>query len=198
MQTETNTDHISQYIEASLTGDHQAFALLVKMHEPMLLAFAFYRLPYAEEATEAVQDTFVRAFEQLTDFRPEMDFGTWLRSICRFMILSRVKAYIRRKVKHDDYKGQLAALAVQHIAASPADDSPDDGDLLVHLNLCKEGLSETNQTLINDRYMQSLSIQQISEKTGRTETWVTSTLHRVRSALRTCIEKRMKEHSDEK
>ncbi len=197
MQTETNIDHTSQYIQEALAGDHRAFAQLVEMHEPMLQAFALYRLPYAEEATEAVQDTFVRAFEQLAYFRAETDFGTWLRSICRFMILSRVKTYLRRKVKLDDYKGQIAALAVEHIFSSSADDNPDDNDLLVHLIQCKEGLSETNQTLINDRYMQSLSIQQISEKTGRTETWVTSTLHRVRSALRTCIEKRIKEPSDE-
>ncbi|MBN2786201.1 MAG: sigma-70 family RNA polymerase sigma factor, partial [Pontiellaceae bacterium] len=138
-----------------------------------------------------------RAYEQIAELRPESDFGTWIRSICRFMILTRVKKYTRQKAKHDNYKEQLAVLAVRHIAESAAfRDS--DADLLAHLNSCRETLSDTNQSLINDRYEASLSIQQISEKTGRTETWVTSTLHRVRSALRTCIEKKTKEPSDEK
>ncbi len=197
MQTLTNIGQEKEHIQASLEGDHQAFAELVKLHEPMLLAFALYRLPYFDEAAEAVQDTFVRAFEQLSTFRPDADFGTWLRSICRFMILSRVKTYTRRKTKHDDYKQQLTAIAIQHLAATPDTASPNE-DLLTHLSACTKSLSDNNQTLINDRYKQSLSIQQISEKTGRTKTWVTSTLHRVRSALRTCIENKIKEQSDEK
>lgn len=197
MQIHTDTDQVTHYIQASLAGDQLAFGELVKMHEPMLMAFALYRLPFAEEAAEAVQDSFVRAFQQLSEFRIGSDFGTWLRSICRFMILSRVKAYTRRKTKHDDYKGQLNMLAAHHLSTLPAAATPDD-NLLDHLTECIQGLSHANQILINDRYRQSLSIQQISEKTGRTETWVTSTLHRVRSALRTCIEKKIKEQSNER
>ncbi len=193
MHTQTDSGQIMQHIKASLAGDDEAFAELVKLHEPMLLAFAHYRLPQSEEAVEAVQDTFVRAFEQLSDFRPDADFGIWLRTICRYMILSRVKTYNRRKIKHDDYKGQLIALALQHLA-EPPETSP---DLLPCLNTCTQELSEANQTLIHDRYTQALSTQQISEKTGRTVTWVTSTLHRVRSALRTCIENKIKEQTGE-
>ncbi|MBN2704268.1 MAG: sigma-70 family RNA polymerase sigma factor [Pontiellaceae bacterium] len=194
MQINTETKSIEETIQAAQKGDLQAFGEVVKTYEPMLRAFALYRLPYPNEAAEAVQDTFVRAHEQLAEFRSGADFGAWLRSICRYMILSRVKSYTRRKVKHDDYKSQIAAIAVQHLATA---EEPDGDHLLTHLNQCREGLSETNQSLIRDRYTQALSIQQISEKTGRTETWVTSTLHRVRSALRTCIEKRIKEPSDE-
>jgi RNA polymerase sigma-70 factor (ECF subfamily) len=193
MRTQTDSGQVMQHIKASLAGEDGAFAELVKIHEPMLLAFAHYRLPQSEEAVEAVQDTFVRAFEQLPDFRPDADFGTWLRTICRYMILSRVKTYNRRKIKHDDYKGQLVMLALQHLAGPP-ETSP---NLLLSLNACTQELSEVNQGLIHDRYTQALSTQQISEKTGRTVTWVTSTLHRVRSALRTCIENRMKESNHE-
>jgi len=49
----------------------------------MLLSFALYRLPAREEAIEAVQDSFIRAYQQLADFRLNADFGVWLRSICR-------------------------------------------------------------------------------------------------------------------
>jgi RNA polymerase sigma-70 factor (ECF subfamily) len=194
MLTIIETESIEETIQTAQTGDLQAFGELVKAYEPMLRTFALYRLPYSDEAAEAVQDTFVRAHEQLAEFRAGADFGAWLRSICRYMILSRVKSYTRRKIKHDDYKSQIAALAVEHLATV---DEPDCDQLLAHLSRCREGLSESNQNLVSDRYAQALSIQQISEKTGRTETWVTSTLHRVRSALRTCIEKRIKEQSDE-
>lgn len=195
MNAQTEAELTQQHIEATLAGDQKAFGELVKLHESMLLAFAHYRLPHAEEACEAVQDTFLRAYEQLADFDIEKDFGTWLRSICRYQILSRAKAHARRKIKHDDYKAQLTALAIQHLSAPPEPDPTQ--DLLAHLRTCTATLSETNQGLIHDRYAETLSTQQISEKTGRTVTWVTSTLHRVRSALRACIETKTKEQTDD-
>ena len=187
------TDDIQRgnLIQAASQGDLPAFGELVKQHEAMLLTFALYRLPQREEAVEAVQDTFIRAYEQLADFRMDGDFGTWLRSICRFMILTRAKTYSREKKKSDRYKSQLMALAVEYIESATAPEP--EHDLTAYLRNCTGELSEQNQALLRDRYTEELSTQQISEKTGRTLTWVTSTLHRVRSALRTCIETRMKE-----
>ncbi|WP_372806116.1 RNA polymerase sigma factor, partial [Pontiella sp.] len=107
------TDDIQRikWIKAATKGDLDAFGELVKQHESMLLSFALYRLPVREEAVEAVQDSFVRAYKQLSDFRLDGDFGTWLRSICRFMILTRSKNYVRRKKKSEHVNAQLMALA---------------------------------------------------------------------------------------
>lgn len=188
-------EQILEQVNRVRSGDIQAFAALVKSHEHMLLSFALYRLPQHEEALEAVQDSFIRAYEQLADFRTEADFGTWLRSICRYMILSRAKTYSRQKHKHDTYRMQIEALATQHMEQAEMPDSQQ--DLSLHLHHCTQQLSAQNQSLLNDRYTLKQSTQQISEKTGRTTTWVTSTLHRVRNALRTCIEHRIKESSNE-
>lgn len=186
---------IQSDIKAASQGDTAAFGRLVRSHERMLLTFAAYRLPVHEEACEAVQDTFIRAYAQLADFRVGADFGVWLRSICRFMILNRVNEYTRRKRKHDCYREQLAVLAVQSINADPQIDyTPDPYDRLTE---CTAQLSGQHRALIADRYHCALTIQEISKKTGRTHTWVTSTLHRVRSALRTCLEKHLKENSHE-
>jgi len=73
----------AQLIRAARNGDRGAYGELVKQHEAMLLSFALYRLPAREEAIEAVQDSFIRAYQQLADFRLNADFGVWLRSICR-------------------------------------------------------------------------------------------------------------------
>lgn len=182
-------------IKAAIKGDLDAFGELVRHHEAMLLSFALYRLPAREEAVEAVQDAFLRAYQQLADFRQEADFGAWLRSICRFMVLTRIKKYCREKAKSEKAKEQLMALALERIEATA---SPEPAhDLTAYLRACESELSEQNRALLHDRYTEELSPQQISEKTGRTNTWVTSTLHRVRGALRSCIEQRMKESNHE-
>ena len=103
MQTQTDPEQIGRHIQAARSGNPQAFGELVKMHEPMLRAFALYR----------------------------------------------AKAYVRRKTKDDDIKEQIRSLAFEHI--SEESDS-EDGDLLVHLNDCRQGLSETNRNLLANRY----------------------------------------------
>ena len=182
---------IESDINAAKHGDTAAFGRLIREHEKMLLAFALYRMPVREEAKEAVQDTFIRAYEQLGEFRTGADFGVWLRSICRYMILNRVHEYTRRKKKRDNYREQLSILAVQSL--NPDDNIDYTPDPYEQLAECMTKLNDQSRTLIEDRYTCALSIKEISEKTGRTTTWVTSTLHRVRGVLRTCIEKHLKE-----
>jgi len=182
-------------IKAAKCGDTVAFGRLIRAHEKMLLGYAAYRMPVREEAAEAVQDTFLRAFEQIADFRTGSDFGIWLRTICQYMILNRVHAYLRRKNKHESYKEQLTVLAVESVCDHACDDS--EADPLSQLSECMARLNDQSLELITDRYHNTLSIHEISKKTGRTPTWVTSTLHRVRSVLKTCIEQHLKEQNHE-
>ncbi|MFA7174753.1 MAG: sigma-70 family RNA polymerase sigma factor [Kiritimatiellia bacterium] len=182
-------------IKAAQDGDMPAFGRLVRQHEKMLLAFAVYRMPVREEAREAVQDTFIRAYEQIAEFRPDGDFGIWLRSICRYMVLNRVHEYTRRRRKQEDYRAQLAVLAVDTVSGNASTDYQSDS--LAQLSECLGKLNEQSQALIKERYHNTLSIHEISKKTGRTSTWVTSTLHRVRSVLKTCIEQNRKEQNNE-
>jgi len=73
-----------------LSGDRDAYSEIVAEHQGMLLAYAAFRIPDAALVDEVVQQTFIRAFEQLRDFQPDKDFGIWLRSICRFMIMAEL------------------------------------------------------------------------------------------------------------
>lgn len=182
MKTETD---INTLISRAAAGDLGAFSQLIKLHETDLLAFALYRMPVYEEAVEAVQDTFVRAHQQLAEFKTGGDFGTWLRAICRYQILTRAKTYSRRKAHHENYTAQIDLLTAQHLSEQDADPEQ---DLLATLKTCQQQLSDANRDLLQKRYTEQLSTKAMAEQTGRTETWVTSTLHRVRSALRTCIQ----------
>jgi RNA polymerase sigma-70 factor, ECF subfamily len=182
---------MNELISRAKTGDLHAFSELVQAHQKELLAFALYRIPNHEEAVEAVQDTFVRAYHQLAEFDSDGSFGTWLRAICRYMILSRAKTYSRQKVHQNRYQAQIDQLTAHYLADAEPDSEI---DLLAALKTCTTQLSESNQQLLQQRYTEQLSIREISEQIGRTETWVTSTLHRVRSALRTCIEKKESRH----
>lgn len=182
-----NAEHpeLKQRIDAAKAGDLESFNALVGQFQPMLMAFAAYRIANREEAREAVQDTFVRAYEQLAEFREDGDFGTWLRSICRFMVLSRINTLLRERSRKDDYRMQLDTIVAEHGRDTAADTG---GDPLAALSACLQELQTNSRNLIAERYENGLRCKEIAEKTGRTVTWVTSTLSRVRKALKTCVE----------
>ncbi len=68
-------------IEAVQAGDGKSFAYLVSRYERMAYTIAFRILGNREEAEEAAQDAFVRAYRALPRFRFESKFSTWLYRI---------------------------------------------------------------------------------------------------------------------
>lgn len=173
-------------IQQILAGDRDAYAELVDEHQSMLLAYAAYRVPDRDLAEEVTQQTFIRAYEQLADFRTGQDFGVWLRVICRYMILAELKKQTRGRANREKYAEVLRAeLMVQ--AMNNLDKLPD-GDIYAQLQACIEQLQPRASELINLKYTQDQSCREIAETTARSLTWVTSTLSRVRKALRQCLE----------
>jgi RNA polymerase sigma-70 factor (ECF subfamily) len=69
-------------------GDARAFERLYRAHVGRVRALAC-RLMGSEEADEATQDVFVRAWEKLGTFRGESAFGTWLHRLGVRVILTR-------------------------------------------------------------------------------------------------------------
>jgi RNA polymerase sigma-70 factor (ECF subfamily) len=62
-------------------GDADALNLLVERHYKRIYSLAFQMLGNAEDAADATQETFVKAFEQLRHFRGDASFSTWLHRI---------------------------------------------------------------------------------------------------------------------
>jgi RNA polymerase sigma-70 factor (ECF subfamily) len=70
-------------------GDRGAFDVLLARHRGWVLNLAYQMLGAADEAQDAAQEAFVRAFTHLKQFRGEATFGTWLRQIAVNECLNR-------------------------------------------------------------------------------------------------------------
>ncbi len=68
-------------VESVLTGDRRAFEPLVRRHERRVFRVTLAVLGNVEDAEEAMQDTFIKAFRHLDQFRKESRFTTWLTRI---------------------------------------------------------------------------------------------------------------------
>ena len=63
------------------SGDRQCFELLVRRHERRVFRVAMAVLGNTEDAEDAVQETFIKAFRHIAQFRGESSFTTWLTRI---------------------------------------------------------------------------------------------------------------------
>lgn len=74
-------DHEAMLIKAAGDGDHEAFAELVSRYQDRIFQACVRLLKCRQEAEEACQDVFVRAFHALPRFRARAKFSTWLYQI---------------------------------------------------------------------------------------------------------------------
>lgn len=70
-------------VNRALNGETEAFDVLVDRYSGLVYQMAYGVLSNQEDAEDAAQETFVRAFQALEKFRGESSFKTWL---CRIAI----------------------------------------------------------------------------------------------------------------
>ena len=81
-----------QLIERIQRGEIRYFADLVDRHKDRALTVAVRLLRHREDAEEAVQDAFVRAFRGLAGFRGDARFSTWFYRILYNTCLTRLRS----------------------------------------------------------------------------------------------------------
>ena len=77
-------------------GDQEAFALLVERHKRAIYNLAYRLLGTSQDADDAAQETFMRAYTRLTTYAPDGRFGAWLSAICSHWCIDTMRARQRR------------------------------------------------------------------------------------------------------
>ena len=81
----------SQLIEVAITGDERAFAELVQPHRRPLHAHCYRMLGSLQDAEDAVQETLLRAWRNLSSFQRRSSLRTWLYTIATNVCLRAIE-----------------------------------------------------------------------------------------------------------
>lgn len=160
------------------SGDKEAFAPLVDHYKDMVYTVCMRMLGGEEDAADAAQEVFVKAFRSLRGFREDAKFSTWLYRIAYNHCIS----VIRKKVKVIDLVDEVPETAGQ--------ESPPDGldalrreDRSRYIRQAIEALPETDAVLVTLFYYDELSLEEMEEVTGLTSANIRIRLHRSRKKL---------------
>ncbi|WP_306589852.1 RNA polymerase sigma factor [Geothrix sp. 21YS21S-4] len=102
-----HTPEVLAWVEAAQGGDQTAFACLVKLFSRDVYRKAFSVLKNHQDADDVVQETFIRVFRSLGNFRFESSFRTWLITIATRQALNFRERMAR---EHESLEGPDGAL----------------------------------------------------------------------------------------
>src|SRR5690242_5132163 len=112
-------------IQAVRDGDSEAFGPLVRAHQARVRLVCLIHLGNKEEADDAAQEVFIKAFEALPGFKGDSSFETWILRIadnhCRDMFRSKSR---RRMESLDALLEAQGNILEGMLAKSGTDDSP--------------------------------------------------------------------------
>lgn len=96
-----------QWIEQSRQGDMGAFRKLVEKHESQIYSTVLGMLAHEEDARDVTQQTFIRFFKSLANFRGDAQLSTYLTRIAINLALNELKRRSRkgswmRLIRKDD------------------------------------------------------------------------------------------------
>ena len=164
----------SQLITRVLDGDREAARQLYDAHAPRVYRLV-YRLCGEEElARDFTQDTFVRAFDQLTRFRGEAAFSTWLHRIAVTTTSNAMRKVKRQRLRETAIDG------IPELAAPP----PADDDLRARLTAAIDALPEIYRTTLVMHDIEGFTHPEIASALGVPEGTCKSRLFQARAQLR--------------
>ncbi|MBV7329111.1 sigma-70 family RNA polymerase sigma factor [Chloroflexi bacterium TSY] len=171
----------NNWVRQALDGDQQAFCRLVEVYQRPVFNLTYRMLGNPEEAEDAAQETFLRAYSRLKQYNPAHKFSTWILSIANHHCIDRLRKRRTTSVSIDDNP------VLQNLEGNAV--APD-------RNAMKQEQAAELQVLINQlepqyrtplilRYWEEMSYDEIAQTMNLTVSAVKSRLFRARQKMAT-------------
>lgn len=169
----------SFYIDKILEGDVSSFASLVNKHKTMAYNLAFRILKSREDAEEVAQDSFLKAFQSIKDFKRESKFSTWLYRIIYNNCISKAR---KKKLDAASYDDEMYEWMEPEETARVLE-KMHGLEQKKYVNEALARLPGDDAAVVSLFYMNESSVEEISEVTGLSQSNVKVKLHRARKKL---------------
>jgi RNA polymerase sigma-70 factor, ECF subfamily len=185
-RTETASDDLA-LVHACKNGDCAAFEAIVKRYDRKLFRIAQYLMHNREDAEDAVQEAFLKAFQHLDQFREDAKFSTWLIRIAmnQSLMMLRKRRSTREVSIDGDFQSDEGNLPIEIVDWAP---NPED---LYQTAQLREILRKTLQKLGPGlrvvfvlRDIEGFSLEQTAEALGLSVVTVKARSFRARLQLR--------------
>jgi RNA polymerase sigma-70 factor (ECF subfamily) len=172
-------------IAQARNGDEDAFHAIFRRYGRPVLSFLFHHVNDRALAEELAQETFVRAYRNLSYLKDEARLSTWLFGIARNVAREATRQTIKaeRNVALDEPE----TLNLRALGATP-DGAMLDRELNQTIKEALEGLDEDKRLVFSLKIFHEKSYEEISAITGHSIGKLKTDLHRARAEMRKRLE----------
>ena len=163
-------------------ADSNEFAVRLTEAQSALYCYICSLLGSARDAHDVLQDTNLVLLSKADQYDFQKPFLPWANRIAFFQVLSHRKKAAIERLRFSD--GVLDKIASETNLVVNAID-----DRFVALEECIPKLSKAQRAIVLGHYFEGQSIKSIAASEDKSESAISSTLHRARQALVYCVEK---------
>jgi RNA polymerase sigma factor (sigma-70 family) len=184
-------DSDAEIVQAVLSGDKQAFGLLINRYWGMVYQLAYQRLAEPMLAEDRAQEAFLQAFLSLEHLQKPAQFRAWLYGIT----LNLCNNFSRKQGRFDLYThfadDWQDSFVISELSAEAM-------EMSFSLEAAIAQLSPANQEAIILYYYDNLSLSEVAERLQISPTAVKGRLHKSRQALKGQLESLFPSHKPAK
>ncbi|MEK4145673.1 RNA polymerase sigma factor SigW [Robertmurraya sp. FSL W8-0741] len=177
---------VKKRIKQVLKGDQNAYAEIVEIYKDKVFQLCFRMLGNRHEAEDMAQEAFIRAYVNIASFNIDLKFSTWLYRIATNLCIDRI-----RKKKPDFYldaevSGTDGLTMYSQVPSDSALPEEEVESIELHETIQREiaKLPEKYRSVIVLKYIEELSLNEISKILDMPLGTVKTRIHRGREALR--------------
>ena len=159
-------------------GDSEAFRSLVERHSRLVFRVAYRMTGNEADAEDVVQNTFLRAYQQLGRFESRANFGTWVYRIAVNCAIDYMRARPKRESAEEDDTLERAAGGT---GAPDAEQMVLGSEIGARVQAALNRLSDMERAAFVMRHYQGFSIEEIGRSLGLK---TNATKHRIFRAVR--------------
>jgi len=190
-------DPSAELVEMASKGCADSFRQLVELHQKAIRLYLAKYVQCSTHVDDIAQEVFVVAFRQITRFRRESKFSTWLTGIARNKALEFLRAEISaRKSRNQFLELEIARRKISRLGDENQELEEVQGRLEA-MRSCLDQLPLRSKDLVNQYYFDQQSSVAIAAESNQTCSSVRMKLLRIRRVLLKCILANVSEPADE-
>ena len=174
----TTEDKDILLIERILRGETPAYRELVNRHKDYAFTIAYRIVGSREDAEEAGQDAFVRAFKALPNFNREAKFTTWFY---RIIMNAALTIQQKKKIQTEDLDDAHSEVSI--LRGGDSTDNMKRKEQQFYIQKALKQLQPDDVTMITLFYLKEQSLDEIAEIVGIESNTVKVKLYRARKRL---------------
>ena len=169
-------------ISAAARGDRMAFRQLVLDHSRAMFRVAWRLCNDEAIAEDIVQESFIKAWQKIGDFRMQSSFRSWLHRIT----VNSAMDYLRKQSRRDQFETEEPAFETTDMAELPRTDRQI--DIQAQAGAAMQSLSETERAALMLRHHEGHSIREIAQILDLTNDASKQTIFRAVQKMRIALQ----------